>query len=153
MKKLTLIPVAILLLVLFNSIYVVQEPEQVIITQFGKPVGQPVVTPGLKFKLPFVQKVHRFDNRFLEWDGDPNELPTRDKRFIWVDSYARWRITDPLLYFQRLKNESGPRRGWTTSSTARSATPSPSTTWWRWCAAPTAKPRRARTWPRTTPPS
>ena len=107
MRKLTLIPVAILLLVLLNSIYVVQEPEQVIITQFGKPVGRPVDTPGLKFKTPFIQKVHRFDKRFLEWDGDPNELPTRDKRLIWVDSYARWRITDPLLYFQRLKNEAG----------------------------------------------
>jgi len=107
MRKLTLIPAAIVLLVLFSSIYVVQEPEQVIITQFGRPVGHPVDTPGLKFKLPFVQKVHRFDKRFLEWDGDPNELPTRDKRLIWVDSYARWRITDPLLYFQRLKNEAG----------------------------------------------
>jgi len=87
--------------------YVVQEPQQVIVTQFGKPVGDPVVTPGLKFKLPMIQKVHRFEKRFLEWDGDPNELPTRDKRFISVDSYARWRITDPLLYFQRLKNETG----------------------------------------------
>ena len=107
MKKLTIIPVVILVLILLNGMYVVQEPHQVIITQFGRPVGDPVVTPGLKFKLPLVQKVHRFEKRFLEWDGDPNQLPTRDKRFIWVDSYARWRITDPLLYFQRLKNETG----------------------------------------------
>lgn len=107
MSKLTLIPVALLVLLLLSSVYVVQEPQQVIITQFGKPVGDPINTPGLKFKLPMVQKVHRFEKRFLEWDGDPNELPTRDKRFISVDTYARWRITDPLLYFQRLKNETG----------------------------------------------
>lgn len=109
MSKLTLIPVALLVLLLLSSVYVVQEPQQVIITQFGKPVGDPINTPGLKFKLPMVQKVHRFEKRFLEWDGDPNELPTRDKRFISVDTYARWRITDPLLYFQRLKNETGAR--------------------------------------------
>ena len=102
-----IIPVAVLLLVLMNTFYVVQEPQQVIITQFGKPVGDPVLTPGLKIKIPFIQKVHRFEKRFLEWDGDPNQLPTRDKRFIWVDTYARWRITDPLLYFQRLQNERG----------------------------------------------
>jgi len=107
MNKLTLIPVIIVLIVLLNTFYVVQEPQQVIITQFGKPVGDPVITPGLKFKIPFIQKVHRFEKRFLEWDGDPNQLPTRDKRFIWVDTYARWRITDPLLFFQRLNNERG----------------------------------------------
>jgi membrane protease subunit HflC len=107
MNKL-LIPLIILVaLVLFNSVYVVQEPHQAIITQFGKPIGDPVLTPGLNFKIPFIQKVHRFEKRFLEWDGDPNQLPTRDKRFIWVNNYARWRITDPLLYFQRLKNERG----------------------------------------------
>jgi membrane protease subunit HflC len=93
MNKL-LIPLIILVaLVLFNSMYVVQEPHQVIITQFGKPTGDPVLTPGLNFKLPFIQKVHRFEKRFLEWDGDPNQLPTKDKRFIWVNNYARWRIT------------------------------------------------------------
>jgi membrane protease subunit HflC len=94
-------------IVLANSLYVVNEPEQVIITQFGRPVGDPVDRPGLKFKTPFIQKVHRFDKRFLEWDGDANQLPTRDKRFIWVDAYARWRISDPLLYFQRLRDERG----------------------------------------------
>jgi membrane protease subunit HflC len=107
MNKLTLIPVILVLIVILNTVYVVQEPQQVILTQFGKPVGDPVVTPGLKIKLPFIQKVHRFEKRFLEWDGDPNQLPTRDKRFIWVDTYARWRITDPLLYFQRLRDERG----------------------------------------------
>ena len=107
MAKLMLPLIILVLIVVASSVYVVQEPEQAIITQFGKPVGDPVLTPGLKFKLPFIQKVHRFEKRFLEWDGDPNELPTRDKRFIAVDTYARWRITDPLLYFQRLKNETG----------------------------------------------
>jgi membrane protease subunit HflC len=107
MSKLTVIPLILVLFLLLNAMYVVQEPHQVIITQFGKPVGDPVVTPGLKFKLPLIQKVHRFEKRFLEWDGDANELPTRDKRFIYVDTYARWRITDPLLFFQRLQNERG----------------------------------------------
>jgi len=90
-----------------GGLYIVGEMEQVVITQFGEPKGDPVTTPGLHFKLPFVQMVNRFDKRFLEWDGDPNEVPTRDKRFIHVDSYARWQITDPLLYFQRLRSEQG----------------------------------------------
>jgi membrane protease subunit HflC len=90
-----------------GTLYVVQEPQQVIITQFGKPVGDPVDQPGLHAKIPFMQKIHRFDKRFLEWDGDPNQLPTKDKRFIWVDTYARWRISDPLLFFQRLRDERG----------------------------------------------
>ena len=97
----------VILSILSSTVYVVPEYEQVIITQFGKPVGGAIDTPGLKLKLPIVQKVHRFEKRFLEWDGDPNELPTRDKRFIQVNTYARWRITDPLLFFQRLRDERG----------------------------------------------
>ncbi len=96
-----------LLLVANSALFVVTEGEQAIITQFGKPVGQPVTTPGLKVKLPLIQEVHRFENRFLEWDGEATQVPTRDKRFIWIDTYARWRITDPLLYFQRLRDERG----------------------------------------------
>jgi membrane protease subunit HflC len=107
MRIATIVVGVILLLLLRGAIYVVQEPEQVVITQFGKPVGDPVTDPGLKFKIPMIQKVNRFDKRFLEWDGAANELPTRDKRFIWIDSYARWRITDPLLFFQRLRDERG----------------------------------------------
>ncbi|MBM4129615.1 protease modulator HflC [bacterium] len=107
MKTLGLVAAALVVLYLLFSVYIVQEPEQVVITQFGKPVGRPITTPGLKFKTPLIQKVHRFEKRFLEWDGDPNQLPTRDKRFIWVNTYARWRITDPLLFFQRLHNERG----------------------------------------------
>lgn len=100
--------VAVLLLAVASSaLYTVKETEQVVITQFGKPVGKPITTPGLKMKMPFVQTVHAFEKRFLEWDGDPNQIPTKDKRFIWVDSYARWRITDPLKFFQRLHDERG----------------------------------------------
>lgn len=107
MRLLTLIAAILLVLLLFSSVFVVNEVEQVIITQFGDPVGDPIVEPGLRFKIPFIQEVHRFDKRFLEWDGEANQLPTRDKRFIWVDTYARWHITDPLLFFQRLQDERG----------------------------------------------
>jgi membrane protease subunit HflC len=92
---------------LILSTFVVDQAEQAIITQFGKPVGEPIVTPGVHLKVPFIQAVHFFDKRFLEWDGAPNQIPTKDKRFIWVDTYARWRIHDPLLYFQRVRDERG----------------------------------------------
>ncbi len=107
MKYAVIILGAALLIALASALYVVNEYEQVIITQFGKPVGEPITTPGLKVKIPFIQKQHTFEKRFLEWDGDPNQLPTKDKRFIWVNTYARWQITDPLLYFQRLRDERG----------------------------------------------
>ncbi|MFP3941651.1 MAG: protease modulator HflC [Thermoanaerobaculia bacterium] len=100
--------VAVLLAIaVLSGLYVVDETEQVIITQFGDPVGDAVDQPGLHFKVPFIQKVHRFDKRFLEWDGDADEFTTRDKRFIFVDTMARWQITDPLLFFQRLRDERG----------------------------------------------
>jgi membrane protease subunit HflC len=95
------------LLVLANSLYVMREDKQVIITQFGKPVGAPVVDAGLHFKIPFIQKVNEFEKRWLAWDGDANQMPTLDKRFIWVDTFARWRISDPLLFFQRVRDERG----------------------------------------------
>ncbi|MEE9270271.1 MAG: protease modulator HflC [Candidatus Krumholzibacteria bacterium] len=107
MRAVMIVGALFILIVLRGTFYIVQEPEQVIITQFGKPVGEPVTTPGLHLKIPLVQKAHRFDRRFLEWDGDANQLPTKDKRFIWVDTYARWRISDPLLFFQRLRDERG----------------------------------------------
>ncbi|MDH4064570.1 MAG: protease modulator HflC [Acidobacteriota bacterium] len=90
-----------------GSAYSVGEAEQVIITQFGDPVGDPVTDPGLHFKVPFIQQANYFDKRFLEWDGNPNQVPTKDKRFIWVDTYARWRIVDPLRFFERLRDERG----------------------------------------------
>jgi len=90
-----------------SSAYLVQETDQVIITQFGKPVGDPITSPGIHFKIPVIQQANFFDKRFLEWDGAPNQIPTKDKRFIWVDTYARWRIKDPLLFFQRVRDERG----------------------------------------------
>ncbi len=95
------------LIALISAAYIVNETEQVIITQFGKPVGDPIITPGIHFKIPIIQEANFFEKRFLEWDGDPNQIPTKDKRFIWVDTYARWRIVDPLLFFQRLRDERG----------------------------------------------
>ncbi len=95
------------LLVVSGTFYIVTETEQVVITRFGKPIGDPITEPGLKIKTPFIQKANYFPKRFLEWDGDPNQLPTRDKRFIHVDTYARWRITDPLQFFRRLRDERG----------------------------------------------
>jgi modulator of FtsH protease HflC len=92
---------------LMLSTFIVDEAEQAIVTQFGKPVGDLIAAPGVHLKVPFIQTVHFFDKRFLEWDGAPNQIPTKDKRFIWVDTYARWRIHDPLLYFQRVRDERG----------------------------------------------
>ncbi len=97
----------IIIIIISASAFIVRETEQVVITQFGKPVGEAIITPGLKFKTPFIQKTNYFEKRFLEWDGDPNQVPTKDKKFIFVDSYARWQITDPLQFFKRLTNERG----------------------------------------------
>jgi membrane protease subunit HflC len=91
--------------VILNSVYTVGEVEQMIITQFGKPVGDPVTTAGLKVKIPFIQEVNPIEKRVLEWDGSPTDMPTKDKLYISVDLFARWRITDPLQYFLRLRDE------------------------------------------------
>ena len=91
--------------VLMSSIYTVSEVEQAIITQFGKPVGTPVTAAGLKIKLPFIQDVNLIDKRVLEWDGSPSDMPTKDKLYVSVDLFARWRIVDPLQYFLRLHDE------------------------------------------------
>jgi membrane protease subunit HflC len=79
----------------------------VIITQFGQPIGAPHTDPGLHVKVPFIQHVNSFDKRWLEWDGDPNQIPTRDKKYIWVDTYSRWRVVDPLKFFQSVRDERG----------------------------------------------
>jgi membrane protease subunit HflC len=92
-------------IVSMNAIYTVSEVEQMIITQFGKPVGDPVTSAGLKIKVPFIQEVNPIDKRVLEWDGSPSDMPTKDKLYISVDLFARWRITDPLQYFLRLRDE------------------------------------------------
>lgn len=93
------------LLSLASSVYTINETEQVILTQFGEPVGQPQTEPGLHMKVPFIQSVHVFDKRWLEWSGDPNQIPTKDGKYIWVDTYTRWRIKDPLLFYQRVRDE------------------------------------------------
>ena len=105
MNRTTLILGAIVAFILFNSFYTVGEAQQVILTQFGRPVGDPVTTAGLKMKMPFVQIVNRIDKRILEWDGSPSDMPTKDKLYIAVDLFARWRITDPLQYFLRMRDE------------------------------------------------
>ena len=97
--------VFLIIIVLLNSFYVVAETNQVIITQFGEPIGNAITKPGLHMKVPFIQKANYFEKRWLEWDGDANEIPTKDKKYIWVDTYARWRISDPLVFFQRLRDE------------------------------------------------
>jgi len=109
-KKSTIIQIVILIIALifvWDSAYVVNETEQVVVTQFGRPVGDAITSPGLKFKVPFIQTTNFFEKRFLEWRGDPNQIPTKDKKYIFVDTYARWQITDPLKFYMRLKNERG----------------------------------------------
>ncbi len=95
------------LLCLLTSTFTVKEYEQVVVTQFGRPIGNAITTPGINFKLPFIQTANVFEKRFMEWVGDPNQLPTKDKKFIFVETYARWQITDPLQFFKRLTNERG----------------------------------------------
>lgn len=100
--------VAIVVIVLFvasGGVFVVNETQQVILTQFGKPVKKPIIDAGLHFKIPLIQKANFFEKRWLEWDGDANQITTRDKKYIWVDTYARWRISDPLKFFETMMNE------------------------------------------------
>ncbi len=108
-SKLTIIIIIIIAgaILLAQSAFLVKETEQVVITQFGRPVGEAITEPGLEFKTPFIQKTNFFEKRYLEWDGDPNQVPTKNKKFIFVDTYARWQITDPLQFFKRLTNERG----------------------------------------------
>jgi len=96
---------AALIFVASGAFYTVQETEQAIVTQFGKPVGEPVTEAGLHFKIPFIQVVHPVHKQILEWDGQRTEMPTRDKLYISVDTFARWRITNPLEYYRRLRDE------------------------------------------------
>ena len=100
-----LVVVLLGLLTMTSSYFAVQETEQVIITQFGKPSANPVTQAGVHFKLPFIQEVHVINKQILEWDGAKSEMPTRDKLYISVDTFARWRITRPLEYFRRLRDE------------------------------------------------
>jgi len=105
------IPIAVVviigIIVLSSALYVVDETQQVVITEFGQPVGKPITRAGLYIKKPFIQKVNYFDKRLLVWDGVPTQIPTRDKKYIWVDTTARWRIADPLKFLQSVGSERG----------------------------------------------
>ncbi len=103
-KGLIIIVAIVLIVFVYNAAYTVNETEQVVITQFGRIIGKPKVEPGLKFKIPFIQKANYFANNLLEWDGDPGQIPTLDKTFIWVDTFARWKIVDPITFFQTVNN-------------------------------------------------
>jgi modulator of FtsH protease HflC len=97
----------VLLLVLLDSVYIVSETNQVIITQFGEPIGGAETAAGMHLKVPFIQKTNYFEKRWLEWEGDPNQIPTKDKKYIWVETYCRWRISNPLVFYQRVTDERG----------------------------------------------
>lgn len=102
---LTIIAALLGIFLIAASAYRVNETEQAIITQFGKPVGEPVTEAGLHFKMPFIQKVNMIEKRILEWDGEPTEMPTKSKTYILVDTFGRWRVSDPLAYFKSLRTE------------------------------------------------
>jgi membrane protease subunit HflC len=97
----------VVLIVLADSLYIVSEMNQVVITQFGEPIGGAVTKPGVHVKTPFVQRTNYFEKRWLEWEGDANQIPTKDKKYIWVETYCRWRVSDPLRFFQRVHDERG----------------------------------------------
>ncbi|MGD1968476.1 MAG: protease modulator HflC [Desulfobacterales bacterium] len=103
-KSLLLIAVAVIAFFIYGAAYTVDETEQVVVTQFGRIVGEPITDPGLKFKIPFIQTANYFNKNLLEWDGDPGQIPTLDKTFIWVDAFARWKIVDPVKFFQTVNN-------------------------------------------------
>jgi len=103
-KGVIVIILVIAVILVYNSAYIVDETEQVIITQFGRITGEPKTTPGLRFKIPFIQHANVFNKNLLEWDGDPGQIPTLDKTFIWVDTFARWKIVEPIKFFQTVNN-------------------------------------------------
>ncbi|HHP7235905.1 MAG TPA: protease modulator HflC [Desulfobacterales bacterium] len=104
LKGLIIALLVVAAIVVYNAAYIVDETEQVVVTQFGRIIGDPVTTPGLNFKIPFIQKANYFEKHLLSWDGDPGQVPTLDKTFIWVDVFARWRIVDPVKFFQTVNN-------------------------------------------------
>lgn len=103
-KLVILVVAAVAILFVFTAAYTVDETEQVVVTQFGKVVGKPKKESGLYFKIPFIQNTNYFPKNLLEWDGDPGQIPTLDKTYIWVDTFARWRIVDPIIFFQTVNN-------------------------------------------------
>jgi len=107
LKVLGILVVLVIVLFISGTVYIVDETKQVVITQFGKPIGDPITAAGLHFKMPFIQRAQYFEKRLLDWDGDPNQIPTKDKRYIWIDTTARWRISDALKFLQAVGNEPG----------------------------------------------
>ena len=106
MKKLyTLIPLFFLIVIIANSIFIINERQQAIVIQFGKPVGEPIIEAGINFKLPLIQNVIRFDKRVLDWDADAVEMPTKDNKYIHIDAFGRWYISNPLKFYKSAKNE------------------------------------------------
>lgn len=104
--KSLLIIIFVALIIIFNALYIIDEKEQVIITQFGDPIGGAITKAGLHAKIPFIHKVHFFEKRILEWDGDPKQIPTSDKRYIWLDTFSRWKIVNPLKFYETTRYES-----------------------------------------------
>lgn len=103
-KVLFIVIPVVIIIAAFASAYMVDETEQVVVTQFGKVIGVPKQKPGLYFKIPFIQNATYFPKNLLEWDGDPGQIPTLDKTYIWVDTFARWKIVDPVKFFQTVNN-------------------------------------------------
>jgi membrane protease subunit HflC len=103
-SKFFVIPIVIILIALYSAAYTVDETQQVVVTQFGKAIGNPITEPGLKFKLPIIQEANFFPKNLLQWDGDPSQIPTLDKTYIYVDTFARWKVVDPLKFFQTVNN-------------------------------------------------
>ncbi|MFH1656049.1 MAG: protease modulator HflC [Candidatus Omnitrophota bacterium] len=99
--------ILVILAFMAGLVFVVDETKQVVITQFGKPVGEPITAAGLHFKKPLIQQAHYFEKRLMDWDGDPNQIPTKDKKYIWVDTTARWKVSDALKFLQSVGNEIG----------------------------------------------
>lgn len=106
-SKFFIIPIVIILIALYSAAYTVDETQQVVVTQFGKAVGDPKTEPGLNFKIPIIQVANYFPKNLLQWDGDPSQIPTLDKTYIYVDTFARWKVVDPLKFFQTVSNVTG----------------------------------------------
>ncbi len=104
-RTIGIIIVIALIVTVANGFYVLDEGKQAVITQFGRPIGQPVTEAGLHFKTPFIQEASFFEKKILIWDGDPNQIPTNDKTFVYLDVTARWRITNALVFLQAVNNE------------------------------------------------
>ncbi len=92
---------------ILSAFYILEEGQQAVIVQFGRPVGETVTKAGLHIKIPFIQDVRRFEKRLLVWDGDPNQIPTKGREFIWVDTTARWRIADARKFLENVATEAG----------------------------------------------